>query len=1198
MSQHRLDRPRETIEQRLAAVWSELLGTASVGARDELVGLGADVSRAAILAARLREMFRVDLAPDELLSAGTIDEQVRLVEARLVGRAQAAAGNHAGAATPRLRPRPQERAEPFPLTPLQEALWIGRGDAVELGNVGCHGYFEWEDIGLDLGRFRQAWQRLIARHDMLRAVIRPDGRQQVLRDPGPFEVPVLDLRSKPAPIVEEQLLSLRDAMSHAVFPPERWPLFDVRATLLPHGRTRLHLGIDLLILDAWSYYQVLLPDLIWFYEHPHGELPPLEITFRDYVIALFEGQASTEAYQRSREYWSKQLATLPPAPDLPRVHSRSASGLRFTRHALRLEAEQWKRLKAGAQREGLTPSGVLAAGYAEVLRTWSTSDAFTLNLPLFDRLPLHPQINQLVGDFTNVCLVPIERADGTLGERMRAVQRAIFTSLEYRHYGGVRILRELGRCHAGVSRAVMPIVFNALLGHPSRRFLTPLGREVFAVSQTPQVLIDNQVSELTDGALTLNWDAQEAAFPPGLIDEMFAAYRGLLTRLADDERTWGQVDSSLTPPAQLAQRALVNRTETAIPQVLLHELMAEQARQRPGRTAVTTPHARLSYRELAQRANQVGRVLRDLGATPNRLVAIVMNKGWEQYVGVYGVLASGAAYLPIDPDVPAERLRWLLDDAEVRIALTQSWLARRLNWPESIRLLCVDTDFDGVDNAPLGAIQRPTDLAYVISTSGSTGRPKGVMVDHRGVANLVCDVNRRFQISPADRAFALSGLHFDASVYDMFGPIAAGAAVVLPGPLDRPEPAHWAEQIATKRVTFWNSVPALMEMLVGHVEGGEERPLRTLRVVVLSGDWIPVSLPARLRAQADNVRIIGAGGPTETICWSILHPIEDIDLRRTTSIPYGKPMSNHRYHVLDERLHHRPVWVPGEIASSSEVGLAKGYWHDEERTLAKFRTLHDTGERVYLSGDIGRYLPDGTIEILGRDDFQVKIQGHRIELGEIEATMREHPSVESAVVVTPEGEGGARHLAAFAVRRAQAGTAHPDDAKLRRSDDELRRFLAQKLPTAMVPATVTLLEALPYTRNGKVDRLALTELAATTRPESVRFVTPRTPLEQVIARLYAQLVGVERVGAQDNLFDLGGDSLAATRLAGRLQDLFGVTVTTRSLFTSPTVAEVAELLVATGADHEQVLGMAAALIKLTSADLERLRTEPDLDRAD
>ncbi len=1189
MSQHRSGRPREAIEQRLSAGWSELLGTPCVGVRDELVGLGADLARAARMAARVREVFRVDLAPDELLSAGTIDEQGRLVESRLVGRAQAAAGRDAMEATLRLSARPEERTEPFPLTTLQEALWIGRGDAVELGNVGCHGYFEWEDVGLDLGRFRQAWQRLIARHDMLRAIIRPDGLQQVLPDPGPFDVPVLDLRGEHAAIVAEQLLRLRDAMSHALFLPERWPLFDVRATLLPTGRTRLHLGIDLLILDAWSYYQVLLPDLIWFYEHPDGELPPLEITFRDYVVALHEGQASTDAYRRSREHWSERLSALPPAPDLPRVHTPSASGLRFTRRALRLEPGQWKQLRAFTQREGLTPSGVLAASYAEVLRTWSTSDAFTLNLPLFDRLPLHPQINQLIGDFTNVCLIPVERADGTLRERMRAVQQAMFTSLEHRHYGGVRILRELARRHGAVSRAAMPIVFNALLGHPRRRFLTPLGCEVFAVSQTPQVLIDNQVSELADGSLAVNWDVQEAAFPPGLIDDMFAAYHELLTRLADDERTWGEVDGRLMPPDQLAQRALVNTTDTTIPQVLLHELMAEQARKSPARTAVITAQARLSYGELAQRANQVGRLLRELGAVPNQLVAIVMDKGWEQFVGVYGVLASGAAYLPIDPCVPPERLRWLLDDGEVRIALTQPWLAERLSWPESVRLLSVDTDFDSVDDAPLPAIQRPTDLAYVISTSGSTGRPKGIMVDHRGVVNLVCDINRRFRISPTDRVFAVSGLHFDASVYDMFGPIAAGAGVVLPDPLDRPDPARWAEQIAVEHVTLWNSVPALMEMLVGQVEGGEGRPLRTLRVVVLSGDWIPVGLPTRLRAQADGVRIIGAGGPSETICWSILHPIEDVDPRWTTSIPYGKPMSNHRYHVLDKRLRHRPVWVPGEIVSGSEIGLARGYWRDEELTRAKFRPLPDTGERVYLSGDIGRYLPDGAIEILGREDFQVKIQGHRIELGEIEATMRQHPSVESAVIVAPRGEGEARRLAAFAVLRAGAGTADLDVG-------ELRRFLAQKLPASMVPSSVTLLEALPYTRNGKVDRLALTELAAATRPESVQFVVPRTPLEQVIARLYAQLLGVERVGAQDSLFELGGDSLAATRLVGRIRELFGVTVTLRFLFASPTVAEVSEFLLTTGPDREGVLGMAEALVQLTSEDLERLLTEPDLDR--
>lgn len=1173
--------PRGAVEQCLAAAWAARLGRAPLEVDDDLTALGADRALARGVAERVSEELHVEISPEELLDARTVAAQGRLVESQML---DLVGGRPCADAAPRLAIRPGEREEPFPLTLMQQALWIGRGDAVELGNVGCHGYFEWEDVGLDLDRFCRAWRRLVARHDMLRAVIRPDGRQHVLRDPPPFEIPVLDLRHADTVVLHEKLRRLRDTMSHAYFAPQRWPLFDVRATLLDGDRTRLHLGIDLLILDAWSYYQVLLPDLIWLYEHPDGELEPLHLTFRDYVVSLHETQASTEQYRRSRDYWSRRLPTLPPAPDLPRLPATPGSAPRFTRHALRMAREQWQQLKSLARQASLTPSGVLAGAYAEVLRTWSSGDAFTLNFPLFDRLPLHPQVNRLIGDFTNVCLVPVRWVEGAMVDRMRAVAQEMFTSLEYRHYGGVQVLRELARRDGDASRAAMPVVFNALLGHPRRRYCTPLGREIYAVSQTPQVLIDNQVSELTDGSLAVNWDVQDAAFPPGMVNDMFDAYRDLLARLADGERSWRETHVELVPEAQLATRAVINATSSPIPRALPHELVAERAAREPDRPAVITSTGRLSYGELIGAANRIARVLRELGARPNRLVAIVMDKGTEQFTAVYGVLGSGAAYLPIDPGVPAHRLANQLADGQVRLVLTQSWLASRLTWPESVRVLPVDTYFarlTGVPDAPLPPVQDPTDLAYVIPTSGSTGHPKGVMVDNRGVLNLLCDVNRRFDIGHTDRVFAVSALHFDASVYDTFGPLAAGAAVVLPDPSEHPDPAGWAEQIAAKRITFWNSVPSLLEMLVGHVEGVRGRQLRTLRVAVLSGDWIPLDLPDRLRVLAGDVRVISAGGPTETICWSILHPIGTVDHGRA-SIPYGRPMSNHRYHVVDSRLRHRPTWVPGEIVSGSEVGLAKGYWRDDERTRAKFRTLPGTAERIYLSGDIGRYLPDGSIEILGREDFQVKIQGYRIELGEIEATLLRHPDIRAAAVLAPTGEDGARRLAAFAVPRVATNGAGPHG---------LLRFLAERLPAPMVPAGITILDALPHTRNGKVDRRALAELATGTRLARNGFVAPRTPLERVMAGLWAELLSVPHVGARDSFLDLGGDSLVATRLASRLQELFDVPVSMQVFFASPTVTEASEHLLGVARDRDQVLAMADALSRLSTADVERLLGE-------
>ncbi|MFF5535965.1 amino acid adenylation domain-containing protein [Streptomyces cinerochromogenes] len=1162
--------PRNGTERRLAALWSEVLGLDDIGVLDGFFDLGGDSLSALRLLTRAREELGLDVTLPELMRASSVASLARLAAAR--GAAEATSSL---AGLPPVHCDRAGRYEPFPLTETQQALWIGRGAAVDFGNVGCHGYFEWERDGLDVPRFERAWAEVVRRHDMLRAVVLADGTQRVLPRAAGQEVRVLDLRDESPDAAGERAQRLREEMSHQVMDPHTGPLFDVRVTLLPGGRVRLHIGVDLLVVDAWSLFQVLFPELIELYEDPDTAPPAPEITFRDYVTQARSALEATPAYERSRAYWLERVPDLPPAPDLPLV-TRPRGTIRFERHAHRLAPARWHRLQERARRLGVTPSGILVAVFAEVLRTWSRNDAFTINFPVFDRLPVHPDIDRLLGDFTNTLLVAVEKTDGTFAERALDIQEQIWTDLQHRHFNGVRVLRELQRRRpAAGARPAMPIVVTSLLGHPPRRQVSGLGEETYGISQTPQVLLDFQIREI-DRTLHLKWDFLDAMFPPGLVDDMFTAYCGLLDRLITEEALWQAERFDLVPAEQLAVRAAVNDTAREVGDTLLHEMLARQAAERPDAPAVITTARTLSHAELHAHANRVGRRLRELGARPGRLVAIVAEKGWEQYAAVYGVLTSGAAHLPVDPAVPSLRLRELLENGEVELVLTQSRLVDALAWPEGVRVLAVDRDFDTVSDAPLDSVQGPRDLAYVIYTSGSTGRPKGVMVDHRGVTNMFSDINARFGVGPGDRVLAVSGLHFDASVYDVFGIIAAGGAAVLPDAGGRPDPAHWVDLVRRESVTFWNSVPALAQMLVEAAEqvaGEHTAPvLEPLRLTVLSGDWIPLTLPDRMRALAPRLRVMGSGGPTETICWSILQPVGEID-PDWTSIPYGKPMANHRYHVLDGAWRDRPVWVPGEMVVGSDVGLAHGYWRDEERTRERFFRLPSTGERVYATGDLGRYLPDGSIEILGRDDFQVQVNGYRIELGEVEHAARSHPRVEACVVVAPARESRARHLVAFVAGDVSA--------------DEVSAHLRERLPGYMVPADVRILEALPLTGNGKVDRLALTEqarrTAGQTGPDDPDD-TPRGPLEALVAAVCAEVLERPEVGVQDDFFLLGGDSLTGTRFAARLGSLLDVPLSVRDIFDLPTCAQLAKGL-ATDPEHgPRVVAFAATVARMATED--------------
>ena len=919
---------------------------------------------------------------------------------------------------PSVEPDPDHRHLPFPLTDIQEAYWIGRREGFDLGNVAMHGYLELESMDLDLELLNRSWNRVVDRHDMLRAIILEGGQQQILEGVRSYQIEVLDLRGQDPQEVESKLEAIRERMSHQVLPLSEWPLFEIRASLLDGERIRVHISLDGTNVDVGSL-MILLHDWMRFYAHPEIELSPLELSYRDYVLAERELQ-ETELYQRSLAYWRKRLPSLPPAPDLPLARDPSTvTHPRFVRRRSSLDPGLWSRLKERASQAGVTPSGVLLAAFSEVLASWSSSVRFTVNVPLFNRLPLHPQVNEIVGDFTSMILLEADGSgESSFEDRARRIQDGLWEGLEHRYVSGVRVLREYAQAVGRRSGALMPVVFTSTLGLGIRGSipLNRLGEGIYGISQTPQVLLDHHVYEESD-ALVFNWDAVEEVFPDGMLDTMFDVYCNLLERLSNEEEFWQRGSLELVPGDQLEQRDEVNTTGAPIPEGLLHSLFADQVRERPEQTAVVSSGLSLSYEDLSRRSNQVGRRLRELGASPNKLVAVVMEKGWEQVVGVLGVLSSGAAYLPIDPDLPKERIWYLLENGEVGVVLTQTWLDERLEWPDGVERLCVDGDeISGVDDSSLDVVQGSDDLAYVIYTSGSTGVPKGVMIEHRSMVNRIVDVNSRFGIGSGDRVFGLTALHHDLSVYDIFGVLAAGGTLVLPDASGVRDPDHWLELMGREGVTVWNSVPAFMEMLVEygeHASGRGVELLGSLRLVLLAGDWIPVSLPDRIRGLFEGAEVISLGGPTETTVWDICYPVGEVD-SGWSSIPYGRAMLNSRYHVLNERLEACPVWVPGELYIGG-VGLARGYWRDEEKTASRFIGHPRTGERLYRSGDLGRYLPDGNIEFLGRKDFQVKIGGYRIELGEIESTLRQHSSVRDTVVSVLGDSQGSRRLVAYVV---------------------------------------------------------------------------------------------------------------------------------------------------------------------------------------
>jgi pyochelin synthetase len=1048
---------------------------------------------------------------------------------------------------PSIVPDQRDRHLPFPLTGVQRAYWIGRTGGFSLGNVSCHAYLEVEGVGLQPARFAQAWRRMIDRHDMLRAIVRADGQQEILAETPPYEVQTLDLRGGSPDAVARELAALRETMSGQVLHPDRWPLFDIRASLLDGGRARLHISIDQLIVDAWSL-QILLRELRRLYEDPAVVLPPLELSFRDYVIAERARHVSAE-YRRSQEYWDARLASLPAAPQLPLARSpRSIERPNFVRRSARLDRATWGRLQARAQQAGLTRSAVLLGSYADVVGAWSEAGRFMLGLTLYNRLPLHPQVNDIVGDFTSVSLLEVEHSAEAFAVRTRRLQEQLWRDLDHRGVSGTDVLRKVALLRGGEPGDGAPVVFTSALfedaTEPDGFSVSWLGDLVYGISQTAQVWLDHQVFE-DAGTLVLNWDAVEDLFPAGVLDEMFETYCRLLHERADDDSPWHRTGRRLVPSGQLDQRSRVNATEVELSGDTLHGLFVAQVPRQPAQPAVVTRERIITYDELARRAAELATRVVATGTQPHELVGVVMSKGPEQVVAVLGALQARAAYLPIDPESPPDRLAYLLQKGEVRCVLTCQRHDETLAWPDGVERLCVDLESMGeVGDADQSA--RSEDLAYVIYTSGSTGVPKGVMIAHEGAVNTILDINRRFGVSPADRVLALSSLTFDLSVYDIFGTLAAGGTIVMPDASARRDPSAWTELIRDEGVTVWNSAPALMQMLLEHLTGRRGTTFPSLRLVLLSGDWIPVGLPEQVRRVAPNARVISLGGATEASIWSVVHPIKEQEGEQG-SVPYGRPLANQTCHVLDEGLEPCPVLVPGQLFIGGN-GLALGYWRDEAQTARSFIQHPLTGARLYRTGDRARYLPNGDLELLGREDLQVKINGHRVELEEIEVSLRAHSVVRDAIAaVTGEGEG--RRLNAYVVLE-RGGSA---------ASEELRQFLRSRLPEYMVPTKIFAIEAMPLTQNGKVDRKALSELALRSKtPPPALATLERGGVVAKLTRLVAEVLGRETVDPEANLLELGANSIDVVRIANRLKRDLDFAPSFQSFYYRPTVAALGE----------------------------------------
>ncbi|AEW99306.1 non-ribosomal peptide synthetase [Streptantibioticus cattleyicolor] len=1060
-------------------------------------------------------------------------------------------------------PRLPGDGAPPPPSFAQERLWF-----LDQADPGSAAYVMPAGVRLrgrlDVAALAGALGRVVRRHETLRTTFTAvDGRPVPrIRPAAPVPLPVEDLRALPEAERERTVRERYRRETDTPFDLENGPL--LRATVLRTADEEhvLLLSVHHIACDGWSL-GVLLTELAAGYGVPEDAadpLPPLPVQYADFA-AWQRDQLGGDRLDAHLAFWKRQLEA-PPVLDLPgdrpRPPRRTSAGDSLP---LRLAPKTVARLEELGAGERATPYMVLLAAVTVLLWRWSGQDDLVVGAPVAGRPRVETE--PLIGFFVNTLPLRLDvSGTPTFRELLGRVRQTCLAAYEHQDVPFERLVQDVGAERAG---GQVPLVqaMVALRNTPMPELRLPgLELELLELRSTA-TKFDVCFDLVPDGAGGIDGRAE---FSTDLFDadSVRRAVDGLQRLLA----------AALDDPDQPVSRLpLLDDTEherivrefsgggsaaAAGTAGTVHGLFEARVDAAPDAPAVVCGDRVLSYRELDEEANRLAHHLRARGVGREQIVGICLPRSERMVVTVLALLKAGAAYVPLDPMYPRRRVAYMAADAGVRLVLSESSVARdgRFDPPPDAppgyrppEVVEVDTEAARIAGCPAGRPGTgvaPGHLAYVIYTSGSTGRPKGSMNEHGGIANSVTAMNEVYRLRPGDRMLAISSLNYDMSVYEVFGTLAAGAAVVVPSDIETTDPEQLRDLLRRQRVTAWSSAPALLDMLVNHAYEHDGLDGVALRVVGVGGDRMPPLLPDRLTRLVPGVELYNLAGMTEVSYCTLYHRVDPAE---PGAVPWGRPLANHRVYVLDRHGRPAPVGMPGELYIGG-AGPGRGYHARPALTAERF--VPDPfspvpGGRMYATGDVAAFRPDGVLRFLGRLDHQVKIRGFRIEPGEVEAALGTHPDVVEPVVTAYQDERGTRRLVAHLTVRE--GT-RPDPA-------DLRHHLLQRLPDHMVPSAFVVMDRLPLLPSGKLNRAALPAPTGG-RPELAgRYEPPAGALEEVLAGIWAEVLGLERVGVLDDFFDLGGHSLLATQVVSRIRDTFRLDLSIAAFLSVSTVRELA-----------------------------------------